>query len=211
MSHPTPESWLDLARRLVPAEKAEPMERHLHEGCQRCRTTLDLWRAVSVLAVREAGFTPSEATIRSAKAMFSFQKLRVSARVLTFAQLVFDSLREPRPAGVRSAAPSTRHLVYNAGRFVVDMRMDLDASQRSVTLVGQVVDSKSPEKRCSNAQVVLMRANIPVVQTCANDFGEFHLEFTQDQEMKLLITVDGDPGIAISLPAVALTRACSRD
>src|SRR5260370_38723802 len=55
MKHFTAEEWVDFANGLVAVSQREEMDRHLREGCSRCKERLSLWQKVrqSAKAVAE--------------------------------------------------------------------------------------------------------------------------------------------------------------
>ena len=59
------------------------------------------------------------------------------------ASLVFDSFRQPTPAGVRVVGPSARRLLYKAGRYLVMVRLEpgADGVYRSQVLPGLWLDA----------------------------------------------------------------------
>src|SRR5260370_35662777 len=70
MTHFTTEEWIDFANGLVAIRKRKEMDRHLEEGCSRCKKALSLWQKVRQTAKSAADYEPPEHVVRIAKAGF---------------------------------------------------------------------------------------------------------------------------------------------
>ena len=101
--HFSEEDWVDFARRQGSEEQKARLARHLDTGCARCTPTLHFWQAVVGLAGQEASYRPPEGLVGQARAEFALRRPeRLLGRVARSASLVFDSFRQPLPAGVRT-------------------------------------------------------------------------------------------------------------
>jgi anti-sigma factor RsiW len=91
MKHFSTETLLDFARGLLPSVKADQVKHHL-EGCEKCRGSYDMWRALIEAGRREKKYRPSESAVQRAKEAFGLRA--VSRRPFerkTGARLIFDS------------------------------------------------------------------------------------------------------------------------
>src|SRR5213593_1057718 len=111
--HFSEEDIVDFARQQGSVEQRARLTRHLDAGCDRCAPTLRFWEAVFGLAGQEASYRPPEGVVAQARAEFAFRPPEgLLGRVTRTASLVFDSFRQPVPAGVRAAGLSPRQLLY---------------------------------------------------------------------------------------------------
>lgn len=113
------------------------------------------------------------------------------------ATLVFDSFRQSLPEGVRTVAPRARQLLYQAGKFTVDLR--LDTGPDGAFLVGQVMDSTRPDQGVADVPVTLFRSRTSVSKTVTNTLGEFQSELEDPNELRLSIAIDEECPILIDL------------
>src|SRR5207245_760053 len=123
MTHYSVDKWSDYVRGLAPAEEQRNMDCHLESGCENCKKVEGMWRATMKLAKKEIDYQPPDSALRFVMGQFGPTglggKLRPTARV---AQLIFDSYRQPLPAGVRASLAAPWQLIYRSGTILVDVR-----------------------------------------------------------------------------------------
>src|SRR6185295_18593023 len=90
------------------------------------------------------------------------------------ASLVFDTLYEPMPAGVRRVGAPPRQLLFRAGDVDVDVKIESMEANDRITLVGQVLSSAS--KFFDNTPVKLESHGIVRYRTRTNVVGEFSFD-----------------------------------
>jgi hypothetical protein len=91
------------------------------------------------------------------------------------ARLIFDSRRDPLPAGVRNLSSGARQLAYKYERTVIDLSVDFERGTGRMRLAGQVLAHASKGKT-ADLSVVLVTGNGAVARTTTDQFGEFHIE-----------------------------------
>ena len=124
-------------------------------------------------------------------------------QVVRKASLVFDSFREPLPAGVRAGfGPSARRLLYKAGRYVVMLRLDRAADSGRLSLVGQILDEGHPKKPLHELPVSVFKGRMTVGRTLTNDFGEFQLQADPAKNLRLSFEVPETKAFTVSLPSI---------
>ncbi len=115
MKHFTAEEWVDFANELVAVSQKKKMDRHLAEGCSRCKKTLSLWQKVRQSAKSVAECQPPERAVRIAKAGFAAARLEGKlARVPGLVEVLFDSFLQPLVQGARSSGSGIRQMLYRA-------------------------------------------------------------------------------------------------
>jgi hypothetical protein len=176
--------WADYARGLSAEVDRAAMDAHLSSGCARCALTASTFHSVTAIASGEAGNEPPEHAIRYAKAVYSLLRPETTSLPRLLARLVHDSLRAPLPAGIRAQAGLSRHALYEAGKYFLDLQLDLQHASGPVTLVGQLADRGNPSADVA-VPVWLMQQKRVVASTLCDRFGEFQLEFTPARDLWL--------------------------
>lgn len=190
MKHFSSEQWADYVRGAAPVADQKEMKSHLEAGCKKCKKVVAVWRTVLELAQKEADYRPPDSAVRFVKDHFPLGRPQgKSSLAVRVANLIFDSFRQPLPAGVRSLQTSTRHLVYRADRVLVDVRLEPAREATPVALVGQVLDQSSPERTIKDVTVSIYNGQNEVASTSTNQFGEFQLELGPEVEKDLHLAV----------------------
>lgn len=188
MPHYDAGDWSDFVRGLIPGFKAEEMEAHL-AACTGCQRTVRVFRQVAVTARHDREQNPPDHLMRWARAVFAsgdHAPESPSGRVV--ARLVYDSLAAPGLAGVRAQSRISRHLLYEAGTFGLDLRLEYERGSSRVTLVGQLLDREQPERSLTGVSVQLVRGRTPVSRAHCNRFGEFQLEYEPYGRLRLYVS-----------------------
>jgi hypothetical protein len=201
MRHFSTETWAYFARGALPADETIQMQRHL-EDCEKCRQTHDMWRAVLEIGLREKDYHPNNGMVRRAKAAYGLHQAWKRPGGKTRARLIFDSFRQPLPGGVRNSMVTTRQLHYKAGSLLIDIevRKEPQAQEKSLFLVGQILNAEKPDDRVTDFRVLLLHGQRFVAQTISNQLGEFHFELAAGKTWRLFFELEGQEGISIPLP-----------
>lgn len=209
------EEAVDIATGVASATLRARITRHLATGCARCQETLDWAGQVARTARESLEIDVPDAVVRQAVAAFATHRpaARPSFARRLLATLVFDSAMEPALAGVRSGKGTTRQMMYRAGEFLVDLRVDFDRGQRLASLVGQVaaqgIDTRSPGVSFGSAQ--LTSRNTVVAESGINEFGEFQFECRPESRLRLKIPLMAGPEAGtIEVPLAALMEPGSK-
>jgi len=125
----------------------------------------------------------------------------VFRRVIYSARLIFDSLLQPAPAGIRISQLAGRRFVYQADSLMIELSLEPpQTDSRRISLVGQVFDSAKPERQLDILSVALQGPKGPIAVALTNNFGEFQFEFDVEQNVKLEIESAANRWISIVLP-----------
>ena len=166
------------------------MEAHLSSGCARCQRTVNVLGGVAATARGQGDYEPPAHAIRYAQAIYSlFRPERFSFPRLV-ARLVHDSLRQPllagmRAQGMRGEDRPSRHALYEAGSYCLDLQLDQQLASGLVTLIGQLADRNKPAASSADVPVWLMERKSLVASTLCNAFGEFQFEYTPARDLRL--------------------------
>jgi hypothetical protein len=200
MKHFTTEEWIDFANEAVAISKRHEMERHLEEGCPRCKKTVSLWQRVRQTAKSASQYQPPENAVRIAKAAFAAARLQgKSARVPGLVEVLFDSFLQPIVEGARSAGSGMRQMLYRAEPYQVDLQIEAKPGANRLVVTGQLLDLRTPDAPGRNVPVILSNLRGHVVQTVTNEFGEFREEIQSSSDLELKLLGENDQAVIISL------------
>jgi anti-sigma factor RsiW len=139
--HFTDERWSDYVRGLAPAREAAAIEQHLEKGCEACHQSLRLWQTVAEIGNSEVRNEVPEDLLQTSQAAYAaWRQMYVLPQRARMARLIFDSLLEPLPPGIRSGSPSSRRILQRAGQWLFDLRFE-PAGGRRMFLMGQILRS----------------------------------------------------------------------
>jgi hypothetical protein len=200
MKHFTTEEWVDFANELVGVSQRKKMDRHLEEGCLRCKKTLSLWQKVRQTAKSAAECQPQEHAVRIAKAAFAAAWLeRKSARVPGLVEVLFDGFLQPLVQGARSSSSGTRQMLYRAEPYQVDLQIEAKPGANKLVVTGQLLDLRNPDAPGRDVAVTISNLRGDVVQTVTNEFGEFREEIMSSSDLELKLPGENEKAVIISL------------
>lgn len=198
MAHFSEETWADFVRGICDAKTKSEINSHLDRKCRTCVPAFETWKQVSAAATHEISYAPPEDVVRMAKQEFAVKHASEPAQ-WSVAKLVFDTLAQPLAAGVRSGTAKARQLVYEAEGLTVDLRLDTHPRSKRVSAVGQVFDKRFATALGHAAVVLWTNKGNPILETRANERGEFQLEFEAQPELRISIEAGGRMPIRIPL------------
>ena len=200
MKHFTTEEWIDFANELVGISQRKMMDRHLEEGCLRCKKTLSLWQKVRQTAKSVAECQPSEHAVRIAKAGFAAAWLDgKSTRVPGLVEVLFDSFLQPLVQGARSSASGTRQMLYRAEPYQVDLQIEAKPGTRMLVVTGQLLDLRNPDAPGRDVPLIISNLRGHVVRAVTNRFGEFREEIQPSSDLELKLPGEDEKAVVISL------------
>lgn len=188
MTHFDIGGWTDFARGCAADADRAAMQEHLDGGCRRCRATADLLQRV-VVAVRGDGLhEPPVNVVRCARAISALQRPRATGG-WSVARLVYDSLRQPLPAGIRADSRASRHAVFEADELSVELRVERELDQPLMRLVGQLTHRVDPDRLLTASPVLLLAREDVVAHAVSNRFGEFQMDYPPAKDLRLCIAL----------------------
>jgi hypothetical protein len=200
MEHFATEKWIDFVNQAVDTNEKQLMERHLQQGCKRCRKTVSLWQKVRQSAASEANYQPPEHAVRLARAAFAEaglagQRKGAGSRI----KLLFDSFLQPAFEGARSAGASTRQMLYRADPFQIDIQVEAAAGRNRIVVTGQLLNLSNPGILDQGTKIALSNMRGRVVSAITNQFGEFSGEIENSGDLQMTFASPSSPPIVISL------------
>jgi hypothetical protein len=201
VSHYSDEEWVDFVRSLLAEESKAAMQDHLARGCPDCTDAFRTWKAVQDCANAEPSYAVPADTLNSATAAYKLEKTwKWVEKFAAMARLVFDSARQPALAAVRASGSSSRHLMHEAEPYIIDLQLQGQQGHPRIALIGQVLDSRAPDRRINGIDVLLISGDDIVARNSANDSGEFTLEYEPVRDLRLFINIRGQRAIGLVLP-----------
>jgi anti-sigma factor RsiW len=204
MKHFSIWQWTDYVRVLGDDVTRSAMDAHLTSGCARCQRTVNVLRGVASTARDEADYEPPEHAIRYAQAIYSLSRPEKASLPRLIARLVHDSIRDPLPAGMRSQDRPSRHALYEAGSYCLDLQLEQQLASGLVMLIGQLADRKKPATSTADVPIWLMDRKSLVASTLCNPFGEFQLEYAPARDLRLHVPLRA-AGKRLEVPLDRLT------
>ena len=200
MEHFATERWIDFVNQAVDTNEKQLMERHLQQGCKRCRKTVSLWQKVWQSAASEANYQPPEHAVRLAKAAFAEaglagQRKGAASRI----KLLFDSFLQPAFEGARSAGTGTRQMLYRADPFQIDIQVEAAAGRNRIVVTGQLLNLSNPGILDQGTRIALSNMRGKVVNAMTNQFGEFSGEIENSGDLQMTFANPISAPIVISL------------
>jgi len=202
VKHLTATDAADFVRGVSAPAVRRRIERHLATGCGRFPRAVTLYLQIASTARDEGQWDPPSTVIARAADIFAIPSRRVEPlthRLLP--RLIFDSLRQPLPAGVRASNSVTRRVLYRADDFFIDLRIDREHGVRRVSIVGQVtprMETRAGTPIDPVSVLLIDRRNV-VARPSVNAFGEFHFDYDAHAQMRLRILFGEQTGLDVPL------------
>lgn len=192
MKHFDISDWANFVRSVEVGIDRAAMNRHLSSGCARCGRMVAVLRRTADLVRIDAAFEPSADDVRRALVVLASQpaaKVHLLDRLVP--RLIYDSLREPLPVGVRARHRLSRQVLYRAGDFYVDLKFEQAPNARRVRLLGQVANRRDPAWFASAGPILLRSGRRTVRRTSSNEFHEFQIEYEPRPGLQLVVPIPG--------------------
>ena len=130
--------------------------------------------------------------IRKALAVFPVQfhdRPKRSFRIA--AELIYDSFLVPAPAGLRSSWQVGWQALYHAGDCSLDLRIEPELRSSRAAVIGQISNHVSPNHHMAGIPVCVKAGRLVVAETRSNQFGEFQMEYEQQNRLQLCVYLEG--------------------
>jgi hypothetical protein len=177
--------WADYVRGLSDESTQTAMKKHLETGCRRCQDIAGTFeKLVSAIAGDRSPEVPAH-VVHNAEALFAMHRPERVTFAHKIARLVQDSFRTPLPAGVRSQRGMNRQALYESGDFCVDVRLEHERGAKTVSLTGQLANTKNPAMTLRDIPVSLMSGRELLARAKTNEFGEFQLHYEPKGRLRL--------------------------
>ena len=203
MKHFNAEEGADFVSRATSPEQMEAIQKHLASDCEKRANHAALRRKVRTLATADSAYQVPEQAVRESRAMFEPAGRagwrNEKSRVI---EVLFDSFLLPVFAGARAAYTGIRHLLYRAVPFQIDLQIEAKPGHDRMVVTGQVLHVDRPEIFGRDLHVTLFTNRCgSLVHGFTNEFGEFHLEIENSDDLVLALRCDSasEKSIVITL------------
>ena len=217
MKHYAIEQWVDFTRGLLGRESQTEMRTHLEGGCRKCRGLWDFTTKLTGTCALLASDVVPEPAVRMARAIFPVRLQDRTKRGNRLpVEVMFDSFLVPSPVGLRATWQVGWQGLYRAGDCSLDVRIEPELKTSRAAVIGQITNHIQPALEMGDLPVSLRAGKLVVAETLSNRFGEFQMEYPQQQQLKLCIGLRDSKSIQVPLrkfisdQPVAKNRVSSR-
>jgi hypothetical protein len=190
--------WIDFTRGLLPGEQAGQMREHAGE-CSGCMQMVQYHERLGGVVREMTRISVPDEVVARARAIFPAPCQEPKRLVRIMAQLIYDSFLAPAPVGLRSTWQVGWQALFRAGDCSLDLRIEPELRSLRAAVIGQISNHESPESRMSDIQVCLKSGRLVVAETRSNEFGEFQMEYEQQNRLQLWVYLDSDRYIQVPL------------
>jgi hypothetical protein len=130
--------------------------------------------------------------VRMARSVFPIQfsgRPKRSFRIP--AELIYDSFLAPAAAGLRASWQVGWQALYHAGDCSLDLRIEPELRSSRAAVIGQISNHIVPDTRMSGIPVCVKSGKLIVAETRSNQFGEFQMEYEQQNRLQLCVYLEG--------------------
>jgi hypothetical protein len=192
MKRTTFQDWIDFVRGVAPDTQrramqellalAEPEALRLHRLAETLAVTADDWATPSPV--------PTAVTER-AVGMFSVaEPMPVLSLPMLPLRLILDSFLVPQAAGLRTSGQLHRDLVHQAGPLQLSLRVEQEPETELMAVVGQLQHEDNSTASVAGRPVFVFQKEKMVARTLSGDNGEFQMEFSGRQPLRLIVGLD---------------------
>lgn len=197
MQHFSEQVWADYVRGIALPDAMRKVEAHVASGCPECSSDSGLWSRLGRLASNDKNYAPADGLVRLVKLEFAGKGV---APAEEWASLIFDSLNQPLPIGIRCGVFGARQVLYEAEGLTIDLRFEHKTNSNTVHVSGQILSTDAPRCWVAGATVVLWNDQGRMVTTTeSSHYGEFQLEFEAQDNLRVSIASVGRKTLRIPL------------
>jgi hypothetical protein len=183
--------WADFVRNQCSPVQFQEMLSHLQDGCSKCKNIKELLERFAIICKSETAYEVPESVERSVKAFFALnRKPHVSLFQRILGDRSYDSWDAPLPAGLRAGHQISRHVLFQAGDYSVDLRFEHERGSANMVMVGQIANRRTPEELMAHVPVILFSGNRELTRSLSNSFGEFQLEYIPQANLNLRVPLE---------------------
>lgn len=193
MACPSLEELLGLIQETLESRTKTEVANHL-STCSKCGENQRWLSQILDLTTTDESFDFPEDVIQWSVAQFKAAGASEPTRMQIFAKLVFDNLLPAQALEVRSTAPpaGTRQMLYNAGNYDVDIRIEQLPDMNSFHLIGQIMTAGNTGSQLEGL-VIRLTGGASDAAAVTDARGMFHLRSIKPGEYDLIINVpEGD-------------------
>lgn len=206
------EHWADYVRGLTSPEQTRAMKEQLESGDPTAARLYQLAAGLHESAAWRNGPDAPRDVVQRAIALFApIEPASLWNLPLLAARTIFDSFLEPQPAGLRTQGAQHRETIHEAGEFQLSLRLEQEHGTDVMALVGQLLPNENIQQAVSHRPVFVFQKEKLIARTLSGDNGEFQLEFSGRQPLRLVLALaHPDRRIELDLAPVGGSKKPSR-
>ena len=206
------EHWVDYVRGVTPPDQSNRMSALLETGdpvaTNLHRLATGLAEATPWLAGPAA---PRDVLQRALSVFVPVEVHSVWGFPVLPVRTLFDSLLEPQPAGLRTQGALHRETIHQAGEYQLSLRLEQEPGSEVMALIGQILPNENVNDAVSHRPVFVFQKDKLVARTLSTDNGEFQLEFSGRQPLRLVLALSQpDRRIELDLEPVSGAKKASK-
>jgi hypothetical protein len=193
MGCPSLEELLGLIQETLEGRTKTEIASHV-TTCSKCEENQRWLSQILNLAATDESFDFPEDVIQWSVAQFKAASSTAPSRMQILAKLVFDNLLPAQAMEVRSTAPPAgiRQMLYNAGNYDVDIRIEQLPDLNSFHLIGQIMAAENTGAQLEGL-IVRLTGGASDASAVTDARGMFHLRSIKPGEYDLSINLpEGD-------------------
>jgi hypothetical protein len=169
------EQLLDFVQGRARAALADQIQTHLASGCARCQDHVDWIREIVHLTASDDSVEPPSWVLNRAIGLFQAPSEQPKPSLLQrlVASLVFDSLTQLQPAGVRQSTSAARQVLYRASDWDVDLSFEAGEKPETIDIAGQMLKGGVSLEQVAGIPVHLAQAGNILFSAQTDQLGEF--------------------------------------
>lgn len=189
--HFSEQQWSDFVRGVSEGQGAREIQAHLASGCDACRATAHRFEAVARFAVADSALPVPGDIVQRAREIFQTTSQSgshsgshsawIDSLQSVVAELVASARMDWQLAGVRSLEGDITEcvgdrLLYRAGDYAVDLKLDPPSTGERGELIGQITNERDHLESLADVLVQIVVLGQTLGETATNRFGEFVIE-----------------------------------
>ena len=149
----------------------EALDREHIVVCEQCRSDIIWLQWIADFGAQERKYEPSAWALANVENVFRLKKSGdVTIARETVANLVYDSFREPRPAGIRRRDLPSRQALYRTENVQLDLKIQL--GDEKGLIIGQIF-TETGNVGVHGLEIEITQAGQLVGRSITNALGEF--------------------------------------
>lgn len=197
--HFAAEDWPDFMNGTQSTDVRHIMQRHLGSRCIACGEAADAWQEMRHMAQLEREYPVPGWALKHIQSAFVMTRRFATSRSFAIPRLVFDSLSQPAPAGVRNSAGWARQMIYRGRGILVEMQLERMLNSERVNIAGQLSSMSVAGEKLPDVPVMVDSPWGKLAEASTNQFGEFAMDFVPEENLRISFAIRRGQELSIPL------------
>ena len=185
-------------------DRAVLVGEHMSAGCLKCDEVRRWYVSVRDIAATDDLIDPPAWVLKRALRLFDAERAPTALGKLKqlIATLVFDSLTQPAPEGVRLTQSPVRQLLYRADAYSIDLQI-APREESVAAMYGQVLrEGETRFDSVNGLKIELAGEGHVLHSTVTNEMGEFEFDKVRQGDYELRINLRES---TLTIPQLVIT------